>query len=133
MNIRYFFVADCVERGHITIKHCPTEEMISDFFNKPLSGAKFRRFRNIIMNCNRDEYGPVDTNAVMAAHHRTIEACDVTDVNDDEPRITTDPDQKEVGSQECVGKRTRHMWAAIGKAHKNKMNGGQRPVTHAKL
>ena len=39
MNIRYFFVADCVERGHITIKHYPTDEMIGDFFTKPISGA----------------------------------------------------------------------------------------------
>lgn len=42
MNIRYFFIADCVERQHVTIKYCPTDLMIGDFFTKPLGGAKFR-------------------------------------------------------------------------------------------
>jgi len=104
MNIRYFFIADCVKREHITIKHCPTDEMIGDFFTKPLCGAKFRRFQNIRMNCNHDKYGPLDTNVLMAAHHRTIKALDVPDVNNDEPQIQNNPYHKEVGSQECVGK-----------------------------
>ncbi len=65
MNIRYFFVADCQERGHVKIQYCPTDEMVGDFFTKPLGGAKFRRFRNIIMNCARDEHGPVDTDALL--------------------------------------------------------------------
>jgi hypothetical protein len=41
MNIRYFFVADVLKRNHITIEYCPTDEMIRDFFTKPLGGAKF--------------------------------------------------------------------------------------------
>ena len=60
MNIRYFFVSDCVKRGHIIIRYCPTDDMIGDFFTKPLQGTKFRLFRNIIMNCSYNEYGPVN-------------------------------------------------------------------------
>ena len=41
MNIRYFFVADCQKRNEIIITYCPTDEMIGDFFTKPLGGAKF--------------------------------------------------------------------------------------------
>ena len=78
--------------------------MIGDYFTKPLGGAKFRLFRNIIMNCDHDECSPVDNNALLAAHHRTIEACYVTDVNDDEPQIQKESDRQRVGSQECVGK-----------------------------
>jgi hypothetical protein len=70
MNIRYFFVADCQERGHVTLQYCPTDEMIGDFFTKPLGGAKFRRFRNIIMNCSVDEDGPVDVDGIMSEHYR---------------------------------------------------------------
>jgi hypothetical protein len=33
-----------------TIKYCPTEEMVADFMTKPLTGAKFHKFRKAIMN-----------------------------------------------------------------------------------
>ena len=50
INIRYFFVADRVKSNEISIEHCPTDEMVADYFTKPLQGAKFRRFRQSIMN-----------------------------------------------------------------------------------
>ena len=34
MNIKYFFVSDCVKCGHIVIRYCPTNDMIGDFFTK---------------------------------------------------------------------------------------------------
>ena len=68
MNIQYFFVADVAKRKHITIKYCPTDKIIGDFFTKPLGGAKFRRFWNIIMNCSYNEHGPVDVDALMEVH-----------------------------------------------------------------
>ena len=49
MNIRFFFIKDHVGKS-ITIKHCPTEEMIGDFYTKPLQGSQFIKFRNLIMN-----------------------------------------------------------------------------------
>ena len=54
MNIRYFFVADVQKRQHITIVYFQTDEMIGDFVTKLAVGAKFRRFRIIIMNISRD-------------------------------------------------------------------------------
>jgi hypothetical protein len=50
INIRYFFVTDRVKSGEVSIDYCPTDDMIADFFTKPLQGAKFRKFRDIIMN-----------------------------------------------------------------------------------
>lgn len=50
INIRYFFVADRVKAQEVSIEHCPTDEMVADYFTKPLQGAKFRRFRQAIMN-----------------------------------------------------------------------------------
>ena len=119
MNIRYFFVGDCIQRGHIIVKHCPTDEMIGDFFTKPLGGAKFRRFRNIIMNCSHDDYGPVDVDALIAAHHRRIDQGGGTDDVTNEPKDPQDTYRWTPGSQECVGIRTNGMWAAIRMAHKN--------------
>ena len=49
INIIYFFIKDRVESGEVTIIYCPTEDMIADFFIKPLQGIKFIRFRKSIM------------------------------------------------------------------------------------
>ena len=43
--------------------------MIGNFFTKPVGGAKFLRFRNIIMNISHDEYGPVDVDELMSIHN----------------------------------------------------------------
>jgi hypothetical protein len=49
INIRYFFIKDKIEKEEISIVHCPTEDMIADYFTKPLQGEQFTRFRDIIM------------------------------------------------------------------------------------
>ena len=50
LNIRYFFLHDLKEKGLVSIEYCPTDEMIGDYHTKPLHGAKFSKFRRIIMN-----------------------------------------------------------------------------------
>ena len=50
INIRFFFVKDRVQAGELTIEYCPTDEMVADFFTKPLQGQKFMDFRKLIMN-----------------------------------------------------------------------------------
>jgi hypothetical protein len=40
MNITYFF-ADCQAQNQVIVAYCPTDEMIGDFFTKPLNGGKF--------------------------------------------------------------------------------------------
>ncbi len=100
------------------MKHCPTDEMIGDFFTKPLGGAKFRRFCNIIMNCSHDDYGPVDVDALIAAHHRRIDQDGRTDDDTNEPKDPRVTCHWTPGSQEHVGIRTNGMWAAIRMAHK---------------
>jgi Reverse transcriptase (RNA-dependent DNA polymerase) len=49
LDIRFFFVTDNVEKRHLRIEYCPTDDMIGDFFSKPLQGSKFIRFRGEIM------------------------------------------------------------------------------------
>jgi hypothetical protein len=49
INIRYFFIADQVEKGSVEIKYCPTNLMIGDFFTKPLQGKKFEFFKDLIL------------------------------------------------------------------------------------
>ena len=50
LNIRYFFVADQQAKGHLSIEYCPTDEMTGDYHTKPTHGAKFKGFRQDIMN-----------------------------------------------------------------------------------
>ena len=103
MNIRYFFVADVQERKQIVMEYCPTDEMIGDFFTKPLQGAKFRRFRNIIMNITEDENGPVNIDEIMEIHYKKMQ----------QGLIEPAPAQNTaLDSQECVGNQNlRVTWA----------------------
>ena len=49
INVRYYFIKDCIDKNEIHVIYCPTELMIADYFTKPLQGSKFIKFRNIIM------------------------------------------------------------------------------------
>ena len=50
IDIRFYFVADRVAKGDLRIEHCPTEDMVADYFTKPLQGAAFYKLRDQIMN-----------------------------------------------------------------------------------
>ena len=47
--IGYFWVHDLIKCGMIILQYCPTEDMIADFFTKPLQGSLFLKLRNLIM------------------------------------------------------------------------------------
>ena len=51
LDIRYFFVKeDLLDRGVITLSHCLSNNMIADFFTKPIQGQRFQILRSLIMN-----------------------------------------------------------------------------------
>ncbi len=52
LNIRYFYITDQIQKGLISIKYCPTDDMIADYMTKPLVGKKFIKFRKVIMESN---------------------------------------------------------------------------------
>jgi hypothetical protein len=72
LEIRYFFVTDNVAKKHLRIEYCPTDDMIADFFTKPLQGAKFRRFRAMILNLR-------GVDAVVPARKECVATNDVGD------------------------------------------------------
>ena len=49
IDIRYFFITDHSKRNSIHITHCPTDDMLADFFTKPLQGSLFRKFRSVLL------------------------------------------------------------------------------------
>ena len=65
LNIRYFFVTDLVKTKELSIKYCPTEDMVSDYFTKPLQGALFRKMRDLIMNIDPDAANRWDHRSVL--------------------------------------------------------------------
>jgi hypothetical protein len=52
--VRYFFINGRIGYGDISLKHCPTGDMVGYHFTKPLQGAQFRKFRADIQG------GPTD-------------------------------------------------------------------------
>jgi hypothetical protein len=49
-NIKYFYITDLIQRGEVEIQYCPTDAMLADYMTKPVVGAKFISFRDLIMN-----------------------------------------------------------------------------------
>ena len=64
IDIRFFFIKDRVEQENIEIFYCPTEQMLADFYTKPLQGALFRKFRDVLLghkhiNTLKDKTAPM--------------------------------------------------------------------------
>lgn len=57
MEIRYFFVKDKIENKEVEIIYQASEDMLADYFSKPLQGGRFRKLRNLIMNSVHDHEG----------------------------------------------------------------------------
>jgi histone deacetylase 1/2 len=49
INIRYFFIKDRIDSGELSVEYLPTEQMIADFFTKPLTGNIFIELRDKIL------------------------------------------------------------------------------------
>jgi hypothetical protein len=99
INIRYFFITDCVKKEEVSVVWCPTGYMIGDFATKPLQGAPFRKSRDQKMGLTpaRDPGpGKTDRNVgkIKNKPKKGKAKCLVTPGNKAAP-------------QECVGSRTR--------------------------
>lgn len=49
LDIRYFYIMDLVHRGIVTIRYCPTSQMLADVLTKPLQGSLFRKMRDQLL------------------------------------------------------------------------------------
>jgi KUP system potassium uptake protein len=82
IDIRYFFITDCIKDGGIDIEYCPTEHMLADIFTKPLQGNAFRKFRDAILNTHSSS---IDSSADSASESQEcVEECGPTGVGHDD-------------------------------------------------
>ena len=49
-DIKMFYITDLISRDEVEVRYCPTNDMIADYMSKPIVGAKFQKFRDLIMN-----------------------------------------------------------------------------------
>ena len=59
--IWYFFVTDRIAKGELTVEWCLTADMIADFMTKPLQGALFCKFRDIVLGIDTIKSGKDDS------------------------------------------------------------------------
>ena len=64
IDIRFYFVADRVKNGELRIEHCHTEEMVADYFTKPLQGIIFYKLRDQVMN--------IDSSSLYHSSQRSV-------------------------------------------------------------
>ena len=50
INVRYYFIKDCVDRKKLRIEFCGTDDLWVDFYTKTLQGKFFYNFRKTILN-----------------------------------------------------------------------------------
>jgi hypothetical protein len=55
INIRYYFIKDCINKKQLSVQYCPTDDMIGDYPSKPLQGRKFKKHRQAIMNDEKQQ------------------------------------------------------------------------------
>jgi hypothetical protein len=118
INIRYFFIKDRVKNGEINLIHCPTAIMIADYFTKPLQGALFVKFRNLIIGITHfstlDEPVPDVLRSVLKNPDLVSKNPDLKMTSTSSPATTSD-----VGIKLPL---TNHMsWASVVR--------GQQPLT----
>ena len=49
LDVRLFHIKDKLKQHNIEVRYCPTENMVTDFFTKPLQGTQFRKLRLLIL------------------------------------------------------------------------------------
>ena len=76
MDIWYFYVGDHIQNKTLSLHHCPTEEMLADYFTKPLQGSLFIRLHNHIMGAEFEDGNPKTQRSVLGYedNHETTEA-----------------------------------------------------------
>ena len=55
IDVRFFFVTDRVKNKELEVVYCPTQDMVGDFFTKPLQWSPFIKHRDNILGITKEE------------------------------------------------------------------------------
>ena len=50
INVHYYFITNHINTKELNVKYCNTDDMVADYFTKPLQGCKFLQVCKKIMN-----------------------------------------------------------------------------------
>ena len=50
LNCRFYIITNWINSSKLSVEYCPTEEMVGDYFTKPMQGKLFYKFRKRILN-----------------------------------------------------------------------------------
>ena len=64
INIRYYFITDRIKNGKLEIEYCPTDDMVADYFTKPLQGKSSYSFARPSWTWNLDSNYSILTKGV---------------------------------------------------------------------
>jgi len=53
ISVRYFFVKDRIDKEEVKLVYLSTDDMLADFYTKPLQGSLFRQMRDMIMGITK--------------------------------------------------------------------------------
>ena len=55
-DIKLFYITDLINRNELEVRYCATDKMIGDYMPKLLVGAKFDKFRDLVMNLSNKHH-----------------------------------------------------------------------------
>ena len=134
---RYFYVTEQVGRKAIHVAHCPTEEMVGNFFTKPLQGSLFLKMRNYIMGSEEPGYQDLprsvlrkhnsDDDAIQKQKFIGTRKCDSeASAKTIHNHATEDPDGSTKGDSSGNIQRTTHSKAVDDEGCKGRGDGHNR-------
>jgi hypothetical protein len=98
IDIRYFFIKDRLEIEDFSVVHCPTEQMLADFFTKPLQGSLFKKLKAVIMG--HAHIDSLKRDAPVASQERVGE--DIVPTHDEKVGATPARKQATMGETEAT-------------------------------
>ena len=83
MDIHYLHVAEHVKNTMLTVKQCPTEDILADYFTKPFQGSLFVKLQNFIMGAKYAHGDQQSPRSVLDDEDQHSEACMNSEVHMD--------------------------------------------------
>jgi len=81
LNVRYYCITD-QKKGHVKVAFCPTQEMIADFFIKPLQGSLFLCMQEKILNLPPGTSSNIHRSVLEMCKNECMKGMDTDDIKD---------------------------------------------------